>query len=320
MIQKYDDGKIVKTAEELQKADNRALKEMPIVKFYDQHSKGKEDERIVGFALPPIGMPSFNKGKIKRDIFYDKGVITQQELQELRTAPHSSKKDVSIGFIDNTQYQKGLWNGQSVDGYSKDMALDHLAWVEHGRCSTNDGCGLVRSDKQQFRMDAITIVNDNKGDSNMDNDNKEDCKERTDEEKVFLEEAQKAIILTLEEHAAAEKARYKADSAELSQKLDSILELLKVDKFPPKEKEKDPDKEKEKKEKEKDEFPDKEEKEKKKKDSVTEDSIIEELKARIDSIEKENKELQKPREDVRYTYSLDEMIAKEETEKNKENE
>ena len=92
IAQKYDDGLIVKTKEELEKADIKALKETPIIKYYDEHSKGKEDERIVGFALPPIGRPSFEKGKIKRDIYYDKEVITQQELQDLRKDHQASKK------------------------------------------------------------------------------------------------------------------------------------------------------------------------------------------------------------------------------------
>jgi hypothetical protein len=151
MAQQYKDGMIVKTAEELEKADKRSQEAMPVTLMFDGH----EDTRLVGFADIPKGIPSFRNGKIKRDIYYDKEVLTEEEIAGLRRAPLSEKKDLSIKFGDKTEYKEDVWNGIKVDGYSRDMDIQTLAWVEHGRCSTEDGCGLTRSDETITRYDSL---------------------------------------------------------------------------------------------------------------------------------------------------------------------
>lgn len=52
----------------------------------------------------------------------------------------SDKTDVSIGF-----YNKIEWDddGEGVDGYQRSLYIDHVASVQRGRCSDEDGCGIL---------------------------------------------------------------------------------------------------------------------------------------------------------------------------------
>ena len=55
--------------------------------------------------------------------------------------------DVSIGFWYNTDTDTDT---PSVDGYQRDLLVDHVAIVGEGRCSREDGCGLA-ADSSLFR-------------------------------------------------------------------------------------------------------------------------------------------------------------------------
>jgi len=55
--------------------------------------------------------------------------------------------DVSIGFWYNTDAETDT---PSVDGYQRDLLVDHVAIVGEGRCSREDGCGLA-ADSSLFR-------------------------------------------------------------------------------------------------------------------------------------------------------------------------
>ena len=156
MAQLYPDGTIVKTADELQKMDNRSKDTLPLTMFYDGHSK----ERLVGFAKPPKGIASFTNGKVKRDIYFDKEILTEEELSTVRNIPMSDKKDLSIGFVDKTEYRDEKWNGIDVNGYSTAMNLDHISWEKEGRCNTEEGCGLTRSDNEVVRHDNFELKDD----------------------------------------------------------------------------------------------------------------------------------------------------------------
>ena len=48
--------------------------------------------------------------------------------------------DVSIGFWYNAETDDVP---SDIDGYQRDLLVDHLAFVEEGRCSREDGCGLA---------------------------------------------------------------------------------------------------------------------------------------------------------------------------------
>ena len=358
IAQKYSDGVIVKTADEIQKMDEYDKEHNYIQLLFDSHSKGHPSERVVGFVLPPKAIPSYQHGKLKRSFFFEKEVLTQDEIAGLRNITSSDKKDVSIGFDDKTKYVKddpvlSLWNGQKVDGYSEEMKIDHWAWVPLGRCSTLEGCGLVRSDESTDghrtgtrRVDAVNVIKEEytviQGQEKEDKDYSDSCvsrkvsifknehpewehdkvvaaainycknikktdekdmsnEPREDKEQVFLKEGQKEIIETLEEQEKAEASRKKDKSDLILDKLDSLIDYLRSDKFPPKEKE----------EKEKEEPEEEKEKEKKKKDCAESESREDKdeitklqerldnlekskdstLQERIDFLEKENKEL-----------------------------
>ena len=182
MAQQYPDGTIVKTADELQKMDERSKEDIPLTMFFDGHTK----DRLVGFAKPPKGLPSFANGKVKRDIYFDKEILTEQELESVRNIPMSDKKDLSIGFLDKTDYRKENWNGVSVDGFSTAMKLDHLSWEKNGRCNTEEGCGLTRSDSEQIRHDAFPVKEKEKESK----DKPDDCVSK--KTKLFISEGMDA--------------------------------------------------------------------------------------------------------------------------------
>lgn len=324
-VQPYPDGKIVKTAEELSNADKKAQQKLPVMMFYDGHSK----TRLVGFALPPKGIASFQNGKIKRDIFLDKEVLTEDELKGLRFAPLYSKKDVSIGFTDQTDYSMKNWNGLTVDGFSKNMEIDHLSWEERGRCSTEDGCGLTRTDTFIMRHDSIMELNREDADYDQEcvsrkikifmNEGYESdkakaaainyCREKnkkhdsitdqTDKEKVFLETKTEQPIETKPEDAREDKSDL------ILEKLNSLEELF-TQQFKTDSIRQDSEKDCE-----------CEDKERKDKESESEsESIGEKILQRLDKLEKLNDELKTridtlPLPKIRRSVSADELNKKE---------
>jgi len=72
-------------------------------------------------------------------------------------------QDVSVGFHNSLQWET---DEPSVDAYQVDMYFDHVAGVDQGRCSDEDGCGIV-VDTTMEQLDAIrTPVIESKHGSN----------------------------------------------------------------------------------------------------------------------------------------------------------
>ena len=330
MAQKYKDGIIVKTADELEKADKRLQDKMPVTLMFDGH----EDKRLVGFADIPKGIPSFKNGKIKRDIYFDKEVLTEEEIHGLRIAPLSDKKDLSMKFTDKTEYRKDTWKGIPVDGYSGEMDIQTLAWVEHGRCSTQDGCGLTRSDETITRYDSLTGLNESDKNQKtgmqdemvetedpkcvahktnifikegMDKEKakkaairycaRKDNVDRTDKEKIFMSEAQE------EQTEGTEDIREDKDDLIL-EKLDSLNESISslVTQLQPKADSDRADSEE----------CDEQERKDEKSESDTEKSFGKEITERLDALKKENAELKEridnlPIPKVRRSLSMEDL-------------
>jgi hypothetical protein len=50
-------------------------------------------------------------------------------------------RGVSLGFFNTLD-----WDADGVDAYQRDLRVDHVAFVEHGRCSVEDGCAIYADD------------------------------------------------------------------------------------------------------------------------------------------------------------------------------
>jgi hypothetical protein len=128
----YGDTEVTlkKPAEELKKA-TYSLDNAPLTL---QHTNGpvQSNDDVRGFM---------------RDAYYaqdDERLVASVYLpvddEPLVDAVESGMTDVSVGFYNETKVAE---DGGSVDGYQTDIYFNHVALVDEGRCSREDGCGLA---------------------------------------------------------------------------------------------------------------------------------------------------------------------------------
>jgi len=93
-------------------------------------------------------------------------------------------REVSIGFQSKDVEEKGKFGDDEYSVKQTGIFIDHVAIVENGRCSLNDGCGIVNADKDKDKPPA--------GDPDK-------PAEKTDVEKKMLADAEKIVKAQREE-------------------------------------------------------------------------------------------------------------------------
>lgn len=115
-------GRLRKTPEEVQKA-----------KFVEKSIPLRNEHRQkIGFVDNFV----FKNDSWEGDVIFNKRSMNKDDIHKLLTG---QKKDLSIGY----QYTLVKDNNDiGSDGDQTDLLIDHVAWTQKGRCTSDQGCGL----------------------------------------------------------------------------------------------------------------------------------------------------------------------------------
>ena len=134
----YDYGvvKAVKPFDELKEASAVADK-IPVTRDHPAAGLVTDRRQILGFLTNATAENDMLKGILE---------ITEQDLiADIKTG---KAKEISPGFfctLDESEKGRGvLKNGKKYTATQRNIYLNHIAVVEKGRCSIEDGCGITR--------------------------------------------------------------------------------------------------------------------------------------------------------------------------------
>jgi hypothetical protein len=132
----YEDGRAYKPGEELASAA-----EFPRMYIAWDHPPLKvitRPQEIKGFA-ESIRAEKNGKGtKIKARLTFFKPRLTEDQQELIRS---KIRRNVSVGFYYEEDRTPGAWNGEPYDYVQRNFVFDHVASVDHGRCSY-PACGI----------------------------------------------------------------------------------------------------------------------------------------------------------------------------------
>ena len=130
-IYDYDGLKVLKPFEELEAAALFA-DGIPITREHPPAGIVTDRGQVLGFFKSPTAKDDLLKGILA---ITDKDLIADVKDKKLT--------EVSAGFFcDLDETKKGELDGKAYDATQKNIFLNHVAVVENGRCSIEDGCGI----------------------------------------------------------------------------------------------------------------------------------------------------------------------------------
>ena len=146
-IYQYDALKVRKPLDEL-KAVSAFAENRPITRAHPIAGIVTDRREVLGFYKSPVIEDEQLKGIL---------AITDKDL----IADVKSKKltDVSPGFFcDLDRDDAGDIDGEHYDATQRNIFLDHVAIVEKGRCSIEDGCGITVDTKMQVPQSVMDKI------------------------------------------------------------------------------------------------------------------------------------------------------------------
>ena len=130
-IYDYDGYKVRKPFEELEAAALFA-DGIPVTREHPPAGIVTDRGQVLGFFKSPVAENDLLKGVLA---IMDKDLIADVKDKKLT--------EVSAGFfLDLDNADSGELEGNHYDATQKNIFLNHVAVVEHGRCSIEDGCGI----------------------------------------------------------------------------------------------------------------------------------------------------------------------------------
>ena len=130
-IYDYDGFKVLKPFDELEAAALFA-DGIPITREHPPAGIVTDRGQVLGFFKSPTAKDDLLKGILA---ITDKDLIADVKDKKLT--------EVSAGFFcDLDETKKGELDGKPYDATQKNIFLNHVAVVENGRCSIEDGCGI----------------------------------------------------------------------------------------------------------------------------------------------------------------------------------
>lgn len=131
MVQDYGDVKVLKSADELSAA-------APFVN-YRPVTKDHPVEGIVTKRAEICGHME-NCKMSESVLFGDIGITCAALKDEIQLG---MRRDVSIGFHADWDLTPGVLGDVEYGAVQRNILIDHVAVVEHGKCSVSDGCGIT---------------------------------------------------------------------------------------------------------------------------------------------------------------------------------
>lgn len=135
LIQDYDGLKVLKPAEELEAAA-RFADGIPITRSHPDAGIVTDRGEVLGFLKDPL----FENDELS-------GILHIADKDLAADVKDKKLTDLSIGFFCTLDKTEGVVGDEKYDAVQKDIFMNHVAVVEKGRCSIEDGCG--------FKTDAI---------------------------------------------------------------------------------------------------------------------------------------------------------------------
>lgn len=135
-----------------------------MIQDYDGETLFKDNEAVKTAKFPVIPVPLFNDHDVSKpqigdvrnlvfdydkwvgDVYFQKDQLTETQKYLLLTG---QKKDLSVGF-EYTLVKTP--DAPSFDGKQTDIVVEHIAWVDEGRCPT-PYCGLDQLYQKQQAQD-----------------------------------------------------------------------------------------------------------------------------------------------------------------------
>ena len=135
LIQDYDGLKVLKPAGELEEAA-RFADGIPITRAHPDAGIVTDRGEVLGFLQDP----TFKNDELS-------GILNIADKDLAADVKDGKLTDLSIGFFCNLDHTEGTVGDAHYDAIQKGIFLNHVAIVDKGRCSIEDGCG--------FQIDAI---------------------------------------------------------------------------------------------------------------------------------------------------------------------
>ena len=132
MVQDYGGKKVLKCGEELEKTV-RFLDGIPITVVHPENGIVTNPDEIHGFGRNPRFLKDSNS------IAVDFVIDSKTAIEDIR----AGRRNVSIGFMCECVPQSGVLNDEKYDYVQKNFLPNHVAIVDVGRCSLEDGCGIT---------------------------------------------------------------------------------------------------------------------------------------------------------------------------------
>ena len=130
MVYDYDGLKALKPFDEL-KAAALFANGIPVTREHPKSGIVTDRREVLGFFRDPVAEDGQLRGILE---IADRDLIADVKGKKL--------SEVSAGFFCALDRNPGEFNGEPYEAVQRNVFLNHIAVVEHGRCSLAQGCGI----------------------------------------------------------------------------------------------------------------------------------------------------------------------------------
>lgn len=146
MVYDYSGTKVLKPFDELEAAAKFA-DGIPVTLQHPDVGFVTDRKEVLGHLRNPEAVGDEFRGTLE---IADAALITDIKDGKI--------KEVSGGFFCNMDVTSGTLDGVSYDAVQRDIYLNHIAVVDEGRCSIEDGCGLRTDSREGDLMSEIDTI------------------------------------------------------------------------------------------------------------------------------------------------------------------
>ncbi|MEA1957595.1 MAG: DUF2213 domain-containing protein [Euryarchaeota archaeon] len=138
MVYEYDDYKAFRPRAELEAAAPY-VKGRPVTRGHPKAGIVTDRSAVLGYAIDS----EFSEDEIRTIL----EITNKSLIEDIRSG---KLHDVSPGhFVDLDRSSSGEFEGEHYDLTQRNLYIDHIAIVPKGRCSMEDGCGLILDEEKE---------------------------------------------------------------------------------------------------------------------------------------------------------------------------